>query len=391
MKTTIAEAKNKAAARKIPYVDIAKQHAPLKKRLLEAIGRVIDHGQFILGDEVKEFEKRFAELCGVRFAVAVNSGTDALIFALRVLNIGPGDEVITAPNSFVSTASCIALLGARPVFADVGEDYNLNASLLEKAVTPKTKAIIPVHLTGRPANMDAILKIAIDRGIAVIEDSAQAILAEYKGKKVGSFGNLGCFSLHPLKTLNACGDGGVITTGDEGFYQRLCQLRNLGLETRDECAVWSNNSRLDSIQAASLLVKMDHLEEWTAKRREHAAYYQKALSGISQVKVPVDFPHEKSVYHTFVILAENRDGLKKHLEENGIGTAIHYPIPIHLQAVSKSLGHSEGSFPVAEEQAKKALSLPVYPDLKKEDLEYIVKKIGEFYPPAQKTFGLASG
>ncbi len=379
MKTSVIQPQTQSSARQIPYVNIARQHAPLKARLLEAIGRVIDSGQFILGDEVQTFEKRFAAFCGVRFAVTVNSGTDALILALRALNIGPGDEVITAPNSFVSSAACIVMVGARPVFADIGADYNIDPAKIEKAVTSKTKAILPVHLTGRPADMDAILKIASTRRLAVVEDCAQAGGAEYRGRKVGSFGRLGCFSLHPLKTLNACGDGGIITTDDQALYQRLNLLRNLGLEKRENSVLWSSNSRLDTMQAAALLVKMDYLEEWTEKRRRNAAFYQRNLVGIVEVQTPVDRSHEKAVYHTFVILAERRDELKTFLFQNGIGTNIHYPIPIHLQSTAQSLGYGPGSFPVTESQAKKILSLPVYPELSASDLEYIVQKIEEFY------------
>lgn len=378
MKVTLPQ-QNKVVTRHIPYVNIAAQHAPLREKLLKAIGRVIDHGQFVLGPEVQEFEKRFAELCGVRFAVALNSGTDALILALRVLGIGPDDEVITAPNSFVSSTSAIAIVGARPVFVDVREDYNLDPDKIEKAVTPKTKAILPVHLTGRPADMDAILAIAKRHRLAVIEDAAQAVLAEYRGKRVGSLGDLGCFSIHPLKTLNACGDGGVVTTSDEFFARELKLLRNLGLETRDNCTEWSSNSRLDTMQAACLLVKLDEIDGWTEKRRKNAAFYQKALADIPGLTVPHDEPHEKAVYHTFVIQADRRDELKDFLQQHGVGTAIHYPIPIHLQTAAKKLNCTAGSFPVSERLAKRILSLPVHQNLSPDDLEYIADRIRDFY------------
>ena len=369
----------RTSSNKIPYVNIAAQHAPVKAELSRAVAGVIDHGMFILGPEVDEFEKRFAELCGVRYAVGVNSGTDALILALRALGIGPGDEVITVPNSFVASTSCIMLVGARPVLVDVREDYNMDPAQLEQAVTSKTKAILPVHLTGRPADMDPILEVARTHGLHVVEDCAQAVLAEYRGQRVGSFGTIGCFSLHPLKTLNACGDGGVLTTNDEGLDEQLKILRNIGLRTRDGCVIWSGNSRLDTLQAAIVLVKMKYLDAWTEKRRANAAFYQRALAGVPGLQVPNDRSFEKAVYHTFVIQAERRDELKQHLADNGVGTAIHYPVPIHLHKAAEGLGYGPGSFPVTERQAKRILSLPVYPELRTEELEYVVQTIRKFY------------
>lgn len=368
-----------ATALKVPYVDIALQHQPLKKELLEAVGAVIDRGQFILGDEVARFEAALAERCGVKFAVGLNSGTDALILALRALGVGPGDEVVTAANSFVASASCAAVLGATPVLVDVRDDYNMDPAALERALTARTKAIVPVHLTGRPADMDAIMAIAAKRGIPVVEDCAQAVLAEYKGRKVGSFGAVGCFSLHPLKTLNACGDGGAAVTDDPGLRDKIALMRNLGLKTRDNCVVWSSNSRLDTIQAAMLLVKLKHLDAWTEGRRRNAAFYRKALAGIAGLRVPQDRPHEKAVYHTFIVSAERRDELKSFLAARGIDTAIHYPRPIHVQDAAAPLAKPLGSFPVAERQAERILSLPVYPELTREQLERVAASIREFY------------
>jgi dTDP-4-amino-4,6-dideoxygalactose transaminase len=368
-----------AMAIKIPYVNIAAQHASIKGELLEAIAGVLDRGQFILAKEVSEFERRFAQLCGVRFAVAVKSGTDALILALRALGIGPRDEVITVPNSFVASTSCIKLVGAEAVFVDVCEDYNMDPALLKKAITPRTKAILPVHLTGRPANMDPIMEVASKHGLYVVEDCAQAVLAEYRGRRVGSFGTIGCFSLHPLKTLNACGDGGVLTTNSETTYEQLGVLRNIGLRTRDECVVWSGNSRLDTLQAAILLTKMKYLETWTERRRANAAFYQKMLGDLPGLRVPVDQGYEKAVYHTFVVQAEQRDALRGFLVDHGVETAIHYPVPIHFQKAAAALGYGPGSFPVAEQQAQCILSLPVYPELGHEDLEYVAGTIREFY------------
>jgi dTDP-4-amino-4,6-dideoxygalactose transaminase len=359
-------------------VDVARQHATLKAELHEALDRVLSHGHFILGEEVEEFEQRFAGLCQTPFAIGVNSGTDALILSLRALGIGPGDEVITAPNSFVASAGCIALAGAKPVFVDVREDYNLDPALLEKAITPRTKAILPVHLTGRPADMDAIMGIARRHHLRVIEDAAQAVTAEYKGRRVGSFGDAGCFSLHPLKTLNACGDGGVVVTHSRELCEKVRLMRNLGLRTRENAVLWSSNSRLDTLQASLLLVKLKYVDEWTEKRRANARLYQEKLRGLPAVQVPMDAPHERAVYHTFVIQADRRDELKQYLADQGIGTTVHYAIPIHLQEAAAGLGYRRGDFPVAERQAARILSLPIYPELCREHLERVAETVRSF-------------
>ncbi len=364
---------------KIPYIDLSHQHAAIKDKLLAAVERVIDHGQFVLGPEVGEFESKFAQFCGTKYAVGVGNGTDAIILGLKALGIGPGDEVISVANTFISTISSIALVGAKPVLVDVRNDYNIDPQLIEKAITKKTKALLPVHLTGRPADMDSIMGIAQKHGLKVIEDCAQAVGAEYKGKKVGTFGDIGVFSLHPLKTLNACGDGGVMVTNDRQTYDMLRALRDNGMKNREECIVWSSNSRLDSIQAAMLLVKLDYFEKWTEKRIENAKFYQKVLSKLNVVRFPVDHPHEKSVYHTFVIQADGRDALSSYLAEKGVGTKIHYPIPVHLQPAARHLGYKKGDLPTTEQQSQNILSLPVYPELGHEDLGYIVQSIEEFY------------
>lgn len=363
----------------VPYVDIAGAHAPLREELLEAVGRVLDSGAFILGEELAEFEGRFATLCGTQFAVGVNSGTDALVLGLRVLGIGNGDEVITAPNSFVASASAIALCGARPVFADVGEDYNIDPVSVERAITPKTKAILPVHLTGNPANMTAICAIAEEHGLAVVEDCAQAVIAEHRGKRVGSLGAIGAFSLHPLKTLNACGDAGVIVTNDEEYFEQLRILRNIGLRTREDCVEWSGNSRLDSIQAAMLLVKLSYLNRWTAARRANARQYRALLAGCPGIMLPLEREGDVAVYHTFVIQADDRDALRSQLEEWGIGTQIHYPTPIHLTAAAAGLGYRRGDFPVAERQAARIVSLPVHHLITAEQIAYVCEAIRGFY------------
>jgi dTDP-4-amino-4,6-dideoxygalactose transaminase len=285
--------------------------------------------------------------------------------------------VITAPNSFIATASVIIAAGAKPIFVDVRNDYNINPDLIEKAITPRTRAIIPVHLTGRPADMDSILGIAGKYKIQVIEDAAQAVGAKYRDKKVGALGDIGCFSLHPLKTLNACGDGGIITTDNEKICEELYRLRNFGLVNRDETVVWGYNSRLDSLQAAILLVKLKWLDEWNMKRRQNAKIYASKLNGI--VDVPMEQPHEFCVFHTYVIQAEKRSELQDYLQNYGIGTSIHYPIPIHLQQAARELCYQKGDFPVCEEQSQRILSLPIHQGMKEDQLHYVADNIISFY------------
>ncbi len=361
----------------VPYINLAAQHAELKTELLAAVERVIDRSDFILGGAVEEFERAAAAYCGSRFALGVNSGTDALFLALKAYGIGPGDEVITAPNSFLASASVIVAAGARPVFADIGDDLNIDPEEIAKKITPRTKAIIPVHLTGQPADMAPIMELARRHGLKVIEDAAQAIGAEYRGRRTGNLGDAGCFSAHPLKTLNACGDAGFLTTNDEDVYRKVSQLRNIGLKNRNESELWGYNSRLDSLQAAILSVKLKYLEAWTRARIANARRYSEGLGGV--VKLPVLRPDERAVFHTFVVQAERRDELQQFLEANGVGTKIHYPIPIHLQPAAAQYGYRRGDFPVTERCAGQILSLPVYQGLSDEALDYVVTKVKEFY------------
>jgi dTDP-4-amino-4,6-dideoxygalactose transaminase len=362
---------------KVPYVAIAQQNAEIKEQLLAAVDRVLSHGGFILGEEVAELETNFAAYCGTQYAVGVGSGTDAIVLTLRALGIKPGDEVITVPNSFIASTSAIILSGAIPVFVDVQNDYNLNPDLLEAAITQRTKVILPVHLTGRPADMHPILALADKHGLAVVEDAAQAVGARYHGQHVGSFGAAGCFSFHPLKNLHACGDGGIVTTNDETLYQYLRKARNNGLRNRVECEFWSTNSRLDALQAAMLRVKMKYIDNWTETRRMNAAFYREHLADV--VEVPQDLSHEYAVYHTFVIQADLREELQHHLIHRGIGTNVHYPIPIHLQEAAHSFGYKVGDFPVAERQAERILSLPIYPELTDYQKRAVVTGIRGFY------------
>lgn len=351
----------------------------MKDELLKAVEGVLDSGQFILGEETVKFEQEFAALCGTAHAVGLNSGTDALILAFRALGIGPGDEVITAPNSYLASASSIALAGATVRFADVREDLNLDPEAVARAITSRTRAIAVVHLTGRPAPMDEILALARKHGLRVIEDAAQAAGAKYRGKPVGSIGDAGCFSLHPLKNLNACGDGGMLVTHDRALADRVRLLRNHGHPNRDDCVEFSMVSRLDSVQAAMLRVKLRRLEEVTRRRRENAGWYREALAGCPGLHCPQDRPEEFSVYHTFVVQCDRRDDLRKYLESKGIGSVIHYPIPIHLMQVGRKLGFQPGMFPVTERLAGRILSLPIYTQITKDQIVMISREILGFY------------
>ena len=361
----------------VPYTNFAAQYEDERSELMEAYQQVLEKGDFILGDAVQSFERCFADYCQVPFALGVGSGTDALIIALRALEIGTGDEVLTVPNSWVSTASCIALVGARPVFVDVGDNLNIDPEQIEPAITPRTRAILPVHLTGRPARMDKIHAVAQRHGLYVIEDAAQAVGAGYRGQRTGSLGHLGCFSLHPLKNLNACGDGGVITCRDEVLAERIRLLRNHGLEDREHVKFWGLCSRLDSLQAAILCSRFRKLEEVERKRRENAAYYDHHLAGY--VTTPATGEGEHQVYHTYVIRTERRDALAFHLKSRGIASKVHYPIPLHLQEAAAYLGYSRGDFPNAERLCDQILTLPVHQYLTGEQREHVVRSVADFF------------
>jgi dTDP-4-amino-4,6-dideoxygalactose transaminase len=366
----------------VPYTDFPAQFRQERDVVIRAIEAVFERGDFILGSRVAEFEAQFADLCECEFAAGVGSGTDALILALRAMEIGPGDEVITVPNSWISSASCIALVGARPVFVDVDVDMNVDPSSIEDAITERTRAILPVHLTGRPAKMDAILNIADRHEIVVIEDAAQAVGAKYKGRAVGGLGKIGCFSLHPLKNLNAAGDGGVVTCSDSGLAERLCQWRNHGLVDRDHAEFWGLCSRLDTIQAAILIPRMAGLNAVGEKRRETAHYYNERLRDL--VQVPLESDDEHHVYHTYVIQTKRRDDLARHLAEKGISAKVHYPIPIHLQASCQEYGYRKGDFPVSERLSETILTLPVHQHLTDAQREYVADAVIDFFESGQK-------
>lgn len=367
------------AQRLVPYVALGQQFAAEAASLLPRLQHVLAGGQWVAGPEVAELEAQLAKRLGARECVAVGSGTDALILSLRALGIGPGDEVITAPNSFIATASAIVQVGATPVFADVLADQNIDPARVEAAITPRTRAIVPVHLSGRAARMPELMELAGRHDLRVVEDAAQAIDARLNGQAAGTFGDLGCFSCHPLKNLNAAGDAGFILANDAALAQRLRRLRSNGLVDRETALEWGVVSRLDSLQAAVLLERLPALAGVTAARRRSAGAYRELLAGVSQIFMPPCRADEHNVFHTFVLQVERRDELQEFLRQRGIGTAIHYKIPIHLQPAARALGYGLGSFPVAERQAERILSLPVHQFLSAADVEYVAATIEEFY------------
>lgn len=362
----------------VPYVALGLRARRVKQELMAAIERVIDHGMYILGPEVAEFETRFARYCGTRYAVGVADGTTALILTLRGLGVGPGDEVITAPNSFIASASCAAMLGATPRFVDVrADDMNMDPDLLDSVLTPRTKAIIPVHLTGHPAEMEPILKVAERHGIAVIEDASQAVGTTYHGRRTGSMGYAGCFSLHPLKNLHGVGDAGVITTNDEKLYQWLLKARNHGLRTRDEVEFWSTNSRLDTIHAAVLNVMLDHLDAWIAERRAVAREFSDGLRDV--VGVPEERMGCVHTYQTYMIKAERRGDLLAHLRQDGVDAKVHYPLTIPRQEAARLLGHGPADFPVAIWLSERIVSLPIYAEMTSAQRAAVIGGVRSFY------------
>ncbi|MCW3129906.1 MAG: DegT/DnrJ/EryC1/StrS family aminotransferase [Methanophagales archaeon] len=370
---------------KVPFLDLKRQYESIKEEINEAIQTVLESQQFILGPQVEEFERRIANYCNAKHAIGVASGTDALLLSLKASGISGG--VVTTPFTFFATAGAIHNAGATPIFADIEPDtYNIDAEEVKKLLGSKSnkmiRAIIPVHLFGQAADMDAIMKIAEEHDLVVIEDAAQAIGEEYNGKKVGSM-SIGCFSFFPSKNLGGYGDGGLITTNDDELADKIRTLRMHGAKPKYYHHVIGYNTRLDTIQAAILAVKLNHLEEWTTKRRDNARFYSKALSDITEdeLELPQIAEGRKHIFNQYTIRVKNgrRDNLKEFLEGQGISTAIYYPLPLHLQPCFSFLGYKRGDFPVAEEASKEVLSLPVYPDLEREEREYVVKKILEFF------------
>lgn len=360
----------------VPYVDIQAQYTQERDEILQAVDRVLSSGQHILGEDVSLFEREFSELCAAPFAISVANGTDALVLAMKALDIGPGDEVITVSNSFIASVSSIALTGATPVFADIDTSLNMCPLSFESIITAKTKAVIPVHLSGNCADMAAINDIAKKHGIAVIEDAAQAVGSLYEGRPTGALGDIGCFSLHPLKNLNAAGDAGIITCQDPKLAERIMKLRQHGLLDRNTCDEWGYNSRLDSIQAAILRVRIRKLDHIIEKRRANAALYTRLLG--NSVALPALTQNTRHSYHVFMVLSDKRDALQKHLANRGISTAIHYPVPTHLQPCARYLNTPAESLPNTEQAVKRILSLPIHQNLTQTQIEYVCEQIADF-------------
>jgi len=377
---------------KVPLLDLKAQYATIKNEMMPAVSACMEGQYFILGPEVKELEKQVAEYCGCKAAVGVSSGTDALICGLMALGVGqdlpgcragkgcPGPvEVITTPYTFFATGGSIWRVGARPVFVDIEPDtFNIDPSKIEAAVTKNTKAIMPVHLFGQMADMDPIMKIAKKHNLFVIEDAAQAIGATYKGRKAGSIGTVGCFSFFPSKNLGGMGDGGMVVTQDEQLGDRLSQCRNHGSKPKYYHKWVGGNFRLDTLQAAGLIVKLRHLEDWSAGRRANAAKYDKLFAGFEPVLTPTVRDYNVSIYNQYVIRVPKRDELQTYLNEQGIGTAIYYPLSLHEQECFKDLGYKRGDFPESEKAAADSLAIPIYPELTDEQIRYVVDKIKEF-------------
>ncbi len=360
----------------IPILDSKRQYAEIGEEVEKQVIEVLRSGQYILGKNNKALQEELADFIGVKHTVTLNSGTDALHLALRALDIGKGDEVISTAFTFVATSEAIGIVGAKPVFVDIDKDtFNIDPKKIEDAITPRTKAIIPVHLYGQPADMDAILDIAKRHNLYVIEDACQAIGALYKGKMVGSFGDIGCFSFYPTKNLGAMGDGGLLTTNSDAIKDRVLALRNHGGAIRyhhDEIGV---NSRLDEVQAAILRVKLPHVKGWNEKRRENAHRYNELFANCPDIQTPKELDDTYCVYHQYTVKIPNRDNIHKMLQEHGVGAMLYYPIPLHLQKVHEYLGMGKGSLPITEKNTEMVISLPMFPEITAEEQKTVAETL----------------
>ncbi|MBC7243237.1 MAG: DegT/DnrJ/EryC1/StrS family aminotransferase [Anaerolineae bacterium] len=364
----------------IPLVDLKAQYRSIQPDIDAAIRRVVENTSFILGKEVQAFEQAFAQYCGADHCIGVSSGTAALHLALRAAGISPGDEVITSPFTFVATAEAIWMAGARPVFVDIHPRYYcIHPDLIERAITPRTKAIMPVHLYGQPADMDPIMDIARRHQLLVIEDAAQAHGAEYHGRRTGTLGDIAGFSFYPGKNLGAYGDAGAVVTNNAELAERVRMLRDHGRRSKYEHEILGYGERLDALQAAILAAKLPHLETWTERRRALARRYHQLLVG-APVELPEEMSGTRMVYHIYAIRTSHRDALLQHLNAQGIGAGIHYPIPLHLQPSLRYLGYQPGDFPEAERASQEVLSLPLYPEMTDEQQDMIVEAIRQFFP-----------
>jgi dTDP-4-amino-4,6-dideoxygalactose transaminase len=364
----------------VPFIDLQQQYQSLKDEVLPALEQIMSSGGFILGKEVTAFEQDFSAFSDCTHGVGVASGLDALKLALRALDVGPGDEVITAANTFIATTLAVSSVGAIPVLVDIdARTYNLDPALLEAAITPATKVIIPVHLYGQPADMDAVLEVAQKHELYVIEDAAQAHGAKYKGRRAGSMSDIGAFSMYPGKNLGAYGDAGICTTRDDQFAERLRILRNYGSDRKYYHDELGENSRLDSIQAAVVGIKLKRLDGWNAARRASAAAYSERLAGVGDIVTPEVADEVESVFHLYVLRTDRRDELITYLQEHGVGSIIHYPVPIHLQEAYADMSWKKGDFPITEGYANQILSLPMFPELSEAQIDYVTDTVKSFF------------
>jgi dTDP-4-amino-4,6-dideoxygalactose transaminase len=371
---------------KVPLLDLRAQFQTIREEVMTAVESVFDSQNFILGSEVEAFEKETAEYCRVKHAVGCGSGSDALLLALMALNIGPGDEVITVSFTFFATAGSIARLGARPVFVDISaDDFNIDPDLIERAITPKTKAIMPVHLFGQCVEMDALRQIAERHNLPIIEDAAQAIGAEYYDQRAGAAGSIGCFSFFPSKNLGGAGEGGLLTTNDDQLAEKLRLLRVHGMQPKYYHQIVGVNSRLDALQAAVLRIKLKYLDQWSDARRRNAERYDRLFAqfGVEEVVTPVTRPNRRHIFNQYTIRSSRRDDLLNFLKQQGVGSEVYYPVPLHRQECFTYLGYKDGDLPATEQAARECLSLPIYPELTEEMQQYVVEKIAEFHHGAK--------
>ncbi len=371
----------------VPFVDLKVQYTSLKLAMDAAMRSVLDRAAFILGLELAAFEGAFAAYVGARHCIAVSNGTDALQLALEALGIGPGDEAITVPNTYIATCEAISDAGAQVRWVEVdARTYNLDPARLEAAITPRTKAILPVHLYGQPADMAPILEVARRHGLRVVEDACQAHGARYHGRRVGALGDVGCFSFYPGKNLGAYGDGGAVVTDDDAVAERVCMLRNHGQKEKYVHLIEGHCHRLDNLQAAVLNVKLPHLDAWNAQRREHARLYDELLADVPEVVTPYVLPGVEHVYHLYVIQVPHRDEVQAALRAAGVETGVHYPLPLHMQPAYARLGHKPEDFPVSAAMAPRLLSLPMYPELRDEQIRYVVATLKDALAHVQPVF-----